>query len=1028
MSKIKGKQSKLHDPFDKTAYKTERSGVGVLMHWMRNIIEKEHIDLGLPDVDTSGTDRKSPDTVIYENRRSGKVLCVIEAKLPFYNVYNEEGLKNPAHGKAVKRKAKFYATTNFKKILLYETSKTTALAPEEDQILDTFNLSAIEDIRNLDQFAYSEPTKKGLGLFLKQIYGLHKGVEQPAKHPLDERLVSRMHETVRVLAANYSDIVQDKYHKEPEFRKDVKKWFNDQNWSFSDEPKYYDRIARQTAYLLVNKILFYDLLQAKRPGDLDPLEIPQGLTKGSMLEATLQGYFREVLKIDFETIYTTDFIDHLAFPDSKQIVQEIKGLISILKRYDFSKLGYDIIGRILEKLIPPEERHNLGQYFTRSDVVDLILRFCSKHEDDKILDPSCGTGTFLKRAYQQKKLLNERKSHEDILERLWGNDIAKFPATLAIINLAINDLGAEKNWPNIIQEDFFALSIESDGFRADKWRRKRAKTLGIKEREVIYPRLFDAVVGNPPYTRQEEIAEIAPKDSIIRNALNLDGKPIAKINKRAGIHAYFFIHGSKLLKEGGRFGFIVSNSWLDVDYGKGLQEFFLNNYKIIAIIESKVERWFADADINTCIVILEKCKDPVARENNPVRFVYLKKELSEFVPPAGDNREEELRRSREIDKLIDTILSHDKLYQNDELRIFPIRQNELWEEGFDEEGHKFVGAKWGKYLRAPEIYFSILNSAGLTKLCTLAHIQRGFTTGANEFFYLSENKISQLKLDDKYWKHKDKAGHHIPNYVIKSPKELKGITINPVGLKYRVLLIHDNKNDLKGRSILRYIKMGEVKAINERETCSVREKWYELNEVSGNIILVKGIWNRHFVGYSELSIFIDQQLYVCKLKDVKYNELIAAILNSTYIALFNELIGRTNFGEGILWIARYELLQLLVPKPELLSKDIIKRIIEIFNVMKKRTMGTIFEELGADKIDDFRLDKIKPDRRDLDKIIMGDIIGLTEDDQLQIYHSIIDLVKTRIEKAKSAENDNENSDLDIDAFSKNLIEGIKVDS
>jgi len=137
------------------------------------------------------------------------------------------------------------------------------------------------------------------------------------------------------------------------------------------------------------------------------------------------------------------------------------------------------------------------------------------------------------------------------------------------------------------------------------------------------------VVGNPPYTRQEEMPEIAPeikqyKEGIIDKALKDNtGKKIAEISRRAGIHAYFFVHGMKFLRNGGRFGFIVSNSWLDVDYGKGLQEFFLNNYKIIAIIESKVERWFEEADVNTCIVILEKCKDKTARAKNLGRFVYL---------------------------------------------------------------------------------------------------------------------------------------------------------------------------------------------------------------------------------------------------------------------------------------------------------------------------------------------------------------------------------------------------------------------
>lgn len=202
-------------------------------------------------------------------------------------------------------------------------------------------------------------------------------------------------------------------------------------------------------------------------------------------------------------------------------------------------------------------------------------------------------------------------------------------------------------------------------------------------------------MGNPPYTRQEEIAEISPQDrqykeKIIDKALrDIKGRKIADIPQRAGIYAYFFVHGAKFLHQGGRFGLVVSESWLDVDYGKGLQEFFLNHYQISAIIGSKVERWFEDADINTCIVILEKCSGDERRrerEENPVRFVYLKKPLRYFIPPAQDIWEKQVERLTAIqDKFIKTILAHTEPYEGDDFRIFPQKQKELWEEGFDIE-------------------------------------------------------------------------------------------------------------------------------------------------------------------------------------------------------------------------------------------------------------------------------------------------------------------------------------------------------
>jgi len=592
-----GRLTRIPSPYDATSWKTERSAVAVLMHWMREIIEQKRLDLGLPDVDTSGTDRKSPDIIICESRRSQNVLCVIEAKHPYFDVFDYENLRKPAWEKANARRAKYFATTNFKELIWFNTQKVNEQRNEEEQVVHKYPLSEIENLDLIEETRYKEAIVKQLEIFLARLYAVHSGKEAEPKLPTDEFLIYRLHSKIKRLSKYYTEIIYNRYHKDKAFAKELGKWFASQGWSFfAWQSQDFDKAARQTAYLLVNKILFYNVLQAKRPHDLAPLQIPQGLFKGAQLQKILQSFFDEVLKIDYETIYTADFIDAIAFLDEKEVTKEIKDLVNVLDQYDFSKLG-DIIGPIFERLIPKDERHNLGQYFTNLDVVDIILRFCLKQDDDKILDPACGAGTFLVRAYQHKKLRNQRLNHEDILDTLWGNDIAKFPAHLSTINLAIRDLGVDKNYPNILQGDFFNLLSTEGGFELpEKWRKARAKTLGVKEREVTYPRWFDCVVGNPPYTRQEEMPEIALdikeyKEGLIDKALkDIKGKKIAEIPKRAGIHAYFFVHGTKFLQNRGHFGFIVSNSWLDVDYGKGLQEFFLKNYKIVAIIESKVER------------------------------------------------------------------------------------------------------------------------------------------------------------------------------------------------------------------------------------------------------------------------------------------------------------------------------------------------------------------------------------------------------------------------------------------------------
>ena len=292
--------------FDTSTYKTERTCVAKIAEWINRIIDEKALDLGHAEVETRGADDKYPDIVIYENPRSQNLLCVIEFKRPFYDTFDEKELKEPARLKATYRKAKYFVTSNFKKLVWFNTDRVNSLRPEEEQIVEKYSLSELESLDEIEQTRYSEPIKKSLENFLTKLYSVHSGKEPEPKQAIDEFLVFRLQEKIRVLSIYYRRIIDDQCHKDSSFARNLSNWFINQGWSFTWQTQDFDKSARQTAYLLVNKILFYNLLQAKRPHELDPLEIPEGLTKGAMLHITLQGYFNQVLKIDYETIYTAD--------------------------------------------------------------------------------------------------------------------------------------------------------------------------------------------------------------------------------------------------------------------------------------------------------------------------------------------------------------------------------------------------------------------------------------------------------------------------------------------------------------------------------------------------------------------------------------------------------------------------------------------------------------------------------------------------------------------------------------------------
>ncbi|MCX7703098.1 MAG: hypothetical protein N2234_03215, partial [Planctomycetota bacterium] len=111
-----------------------------------------------------------------------------------------------------------------------------------------------------------------------------------------------------------------------------------------------------------------------------------------------------------------------------------------------------------------------------------------------------------------------------------------------------------------------------------------------------------------------------------------------------------------------------------------------------------------------------------------------------------------------------------------------------------------------------------------------------------------------------------------------------------------------------------------------------------------------------------------------------------AIVNSTLLAFFSELIGRTDLGDGLLTTYGPELLSFSLPNPYLFDKN--QNLLLNFECLCKREVKGIQEEVK------------QPDRRALDDVIF-DVLGLTKGEREAVYEAVIDLVTKRLQKARS---------------------------
>ncbi|MCU0391801.1 MAG: N-6 DNA methylase [Thermoflexibacter sp.] len=1025
----------------------ERQLQGVLNTIFTEVIKEQNLQNTLSPYPT--TEENRADITLKDAK--GKPIFFIELKDPIAK--DGKSVFDPAIivreiERAEKIEVEYFGICNFIATTLIDKHRISDKVafidgfftlPELDRLRNDFNPQSAEiqkKLRNIANF-YIE---KALEILKKKTF---------TANPIDEIFIFKIRKLIEVYGYEITDKVFEKYQKDIVFEKRVSEYVQLQQWN---KPQNYEEIENLTyiaLLMLISKIIFYKSYQDAIYGNrLPKLIIDDQITTATALESIIWEYFSYFQEItgDFELLIgnKAEVIYQIPFV-SDSVIDLVKDVIQAGKAYNFAETPYDIIGRIFEELIREDERHKLGQYFTPPVVIDLINAFCIQKATDKVLDPSCGSGTFLVRAYERKKQLG-MQLHERLLIDIYGSDISNYAVYLAMLNLSIRNM-QHNSYPRILHRDFFSL-------RTDK---KENFQITKDEFESRLIPQFDAIVGNPPYTRQEDINAFNDKaKDQIYNVLAKEWQGLAP-SKRTSIYAYFFYYAAAFLKENGYMGFVVSNSWLDTDFGKDLQQFFTQHFDIVAIIESSIERFFPSAEVNTNIVILKRQSDQRQRKANKVKFIYLHEKLAEIT-----------RKYKSAERLKDFF---ENTYQNTENQYFTInfvKQEEL--EKYD---------KWSLFLKAPQVYWQILER-GKEKFVSLkkvAKIKFGIKTGANDFFYLknitqqvlgkyflailnnkrgfqSTQEIVDANLSivqnglGEYWL----IENELLKPVITSAREFKKYSIKQKEIENLVLMVDEAKKfkeisptthkvvykDKRYGGYLaahypyfsNYLEHGEkVMHVNQKPTCAGRTFWWELGHSNISDFCYPYIIGAiHKIPMNQKAL-IDNNLFeiVCNNReDVNY---VGGILNSYIFRLFLEMTGREMTGAlTVKKVQVYELKELLVPYYQIDKEDIS----QIFKELKNKEAKSIFQELNANTPAELDIKKVDKLRLKLDLAVLKSI-GFSDEESVKlvenVYKSLIHIISKRLEKSKSVKTvANSRKKVEISVYVENLKKLVEENS
>ncbi len=135
-------------------------------------------------------------------------------------------------------------------------------------------------------------------------------------------------------------------------------------------------------------------------------------------------------------VVEADFFDWPAIrPEGERVVRSIARRVM---RFDWSAVEHDILKALYESVIDADTRHRLGEYYTPDWLAQrMVEQQVSDPLNERVLDPACGSGTFLFWAVRRvlhaadQEQLSNRDALELVVNRVSGIDLHPVVVTLA---------------------------------------------------------------------------------------------------------------------------------------------------------------------------------------------------------------------------------------------------------------------------------------------------------------------------------------------------------------------------------------------------------------------------------------------------------------------------------------------------------------------------------------------------------------------------------------------------------------------
>jgi hypothetical protein len=195
--------------------------------------------------------------------------------------------------------------------------------------------------------------------------------------------------------------------------------------------------------------------------------------------------FTRASEVLFATIFLQDIFDwwmECPIEEGRPLFFAFGEAILTVTQFDFLELSGDLLGVLYQRYFDRDTRKALGEFYTPPEVIEFILDECGYkgQRGDRLLDPACGSGSFLAAAllrYLKNAGGDAKKALQDLTDglRIVGFDINPFAVLMAQMNYAALILGL---YAEAIQHDSDFRILRLPVFRTDSLRMEEREEEG----------------------------------------------------------------------------------------------------------------------------------------------------------------------------------------------------------------------------------------------------------------------------------------------------------------------------------------------------------------------------------------------------------------------------------------------------------------------------------------------------------------------------------------------------------------------